>query len=270
MKRPVKIAFAVIGALLALLLIGILVLYMSFGSIVKTGVETLGPQMTQSDITVDSVDFSVFSGMAEIQGIVVGNPAGYKTDAAFRLGQTRIVVAPASVLSDRIVIREVLIDGPEITYEAGLGNSNIGTIKKNIEAFAARMGAGPQAETPPAAEKPAEPSPGKKVQIDDFRITNAKVRLSAKLLGGQALTLTLPEIHLTDIGKESEGKSIAAVVSEIFAAVTQSVTGAVTDAGAVVGDSAKALGESAKNAAGEARKTADGVIKGVKGLFGKE
>jgi len=58
--------------------------------------------------------------------MVVGNPEGFKTESVFQLNQIRVILDPKSLLTNRIHIREILIDAPEITYEVGLSGSNIG------------------------------------------------------------------------------------------------------------------------------------------------
>src|SRR2546430_12659546 len=41
----------------------------------------------------------------------------------------------SSALSDKLIIEEILIDGPEITYEGGASGSNISKIQDNVAAF---------------------------------------------------------------------------------------------------------------------------------------
>jgi len=133
------------------------------------------------------------------------------------------------------------------------------------------------AEEPPKAEEPVDEAPGKKVQLDDFRLVDAKVKLSAKLLGGKAITVPLPEIHLQDIGKEEgteEGQSVTEIVSEIFEAVFKSIGDAVTGSGALLGDGKKLAeetlqeaGSAAKDVGEAAKESAGKALDSVKGLF---
>ena len=209
----------IVIALIVLVVVAVVGLYLSAGSVIKTGVETVGPKVTGVPITLDAVSVSVFSGEARLKELVVGNPEGFKTDHAFRLGLLLVDVDGGSVLSDRVVINKILIDAPEITYEAGLGTSNLGKILEHIKAQSASE---PEADVAKEAE-PERAAPGKKVQINEFTLSNARIMVSAKMLGGRGLEIPLPTIHLKDIGKERDGASVAEVTAEVVSAVVKAV-----------------------------------------------
>ena len=264
MKKGFKIVLWICSVLVVLAIIGMVVVYLMLGSIIKTGIETVGPKLTQSPVTVSSVKLSPLSGHLEIHNFVVGNPPGYNTEFAVKVGTVRVTLVPSSVFSDRIVVKEVFIDGPELTYEGSLDGSNLAQIQKNIEAFTGK----PSAEKAPEAPKPAEPAKaGKKLQIDDVTIQNTKVHLSMKLLVGKAVSLPMPPIHLTGLGKEKEGKSVGDVVNEIFGAIMNQVTGVVSGAGDVLKGGAAAIGGTASQAGKAVSDTAGKAFSGVKGLF---
>ncbi len=283
-RRWLKIVLALVAVAIVLVVVGVTMLYLSLGKVVKTGVETFGSQALQAPVTVTNITFSAFTGKAEIEGLVVGNPQGFKTDSAFKLGVTRVVVDPKSIMTDTIVIREILIEAPEVTYETDLKGSNITRLKENIEAFTGTGATEPgdePAEEP--ADKPAEEpnaedgKPGKKVVIESFKIADGQIRLSATVLGGAALPVPLPEVHLTDIGKDSGGTSIGEAVSEIFGSVTGTITGAVKAGGALIGDTTDAVkdtaeqtGKAVKDVGKSLKETTSGTINGIKGIFGKK
>ena len=266
MKKLLKILLIVVPILV---IVGLTVLYFSLGSIIRTGVETMAPKVTKTSVTLEDFDFSLFSGKIDIKGVTVGNPEGFKTPSAFKLDRVRVVVAPGSLLSDRIVVREIYIDGPQITYELSLSGSNIGRLKENVEAFAGMADGAPAEPAEAEPESGEDEGPGKKVQIDDFLLKNGKVSLSATVMGGKALTVPLPEVHLTDIGKESGGKSMGEIVSEIFAAVASSITEVASGAGDLLKTGGEALQDSAGKAGETVKEGASNVLKGVKGMFGK-
>ena len=58
----------------------------------------------------------------------MGNPEGFKTPGLFELGLIDIQLDVASLFKKLVVIREIRIEGPEITYERALKNSNIGQL----------------------------------------------------------------------------------------------------------------------------------------------
>lgn len=255
-----------IGGALVVVLILAVVLYFSLflNQTIKAGVETLGPKLTQTSISLAEVNISPFSGQGEIKGLVVGNPEGYKTESAIKLGLVRVEIDTGSLLSDRIIIKEVLIDGPEITYEMSLKGSNIAKILANIQSVADSAGGGKS-----GASDSKDTGGGKKLQINDLRITNGKIKLSAKILQGKAITLPLPDIHLKDIGKEKEGSSVGEVVEKVFAAVTKSTTKAVTGSGELLGKGVKAAGETLNKAGAGIKEGAAKIFGGFKDAFKK-
>jgi len=274
MKKLRKILLIAIPIALLLGVVVLVVLYLSMGTIVKTGIETVGSKIAGVEITVENVSLSPLSGKGEIKGLVIGNPDGFKTDAAFKLGLTRVAVDLGSIFSDTIVIREITIEAPEITYEMSLSGSNVHALQKNVETFAGTDQSGTEAKPEQTAEPEKEPESatedGKKVVIESFVLTDAEIRLSATLLGGKAVTVPLPEVRLNDIGKQSDGKGVAEVVEEVFGAIAGSVKDAVTGSGKLLGDGTEKLKDSLEDAGKGAKEGASKAIEGVKGLFKKK
>ncbi len=125
-------ALKIIGVIIVILIIAVFAIILNLGKIVKTGINKVVPQVTKCEAHVDDVNFNVFGGKFEIKNLVIKNPEGYKTDQAFSLGHIFVNVKMGSLMSDVIEIDQVLIDAPEITYEVGLGNSNLNTILENV------------------------------------------------------------------------------------------------------------------------------------------
>jgi len=90
-----------IGALgvVALVVVGLIVFALFLNDIVKTGVETVGPKLAGVSITLDKVNISLLTGSAKVQGLVIGNPAGYKAPNAISVSLAEVGVNPLSVLS---------------------------------------------------------------------------------------------------------------------------------------------------------------------------
>ena len=199
-------------------------LYNSLGPLVATTIRTLGPEITGVSIRLDAVDIQPFKGTAELRGLMVGNPKEFKTDHALSLVELRMNLKLRSLLSDVIVIRRILIVKPEVTYEFGASGSNLAAIQRNVERYAGTLGAKDQAAMESSPKKDAG---GKKLVIQDLLIKDATANVSAAFLQGQKVSVPLPDLHLENIGQESNGASAGEVVSEVFGALTKSVTGAV-------------------------------------------
>jgi hypothetical protein len=256
-----KLFLSVVVILVVLIVVAVIVAGFFLGTIVKTGMETVGPKIMQVSIKVDAVNLSLLTGSARVRGLVVGNPEGYKTPQAISVGSAAVGVNPLSVFSDKIVVRSVRVEAPEITFEGGLGGNNLSKIMDNVNAIAQNGGPASTNTTAKAGTKPA-----KKIEVDDFLITGAMVHVSLTGIGGKETILPLPDIHLTNLGKDNAGITATDLTRRVLGAITtatiKAVAGATTDIGKGVGN----LGGDAGKAAGQ---DVDKISKGIGGLFKK-
>ncbi len=236
------------GALLVVIAIGLYFLFSSLNSIVKAAVEKVGSDATQAQVRLKEVDIQIASGKGAMRGLMVGNPAGFKTERAFNLGEISLQVDVGSVTKDTIVIKEIVISSPEVTYELARGGSNIDALQRNVNAYTAQKSKG-------------SGEGGKKLVIENLYVRNGKVNVSATALGRKTMTIPLPDIHLTNIGKQSGGATADQVTQQVLSAIGQSATKAATS----LPDIAKLAG-SAKESATDAAK---GAAEGLKKLFRK-
>lgn len=198
--------------LVILLVIGAGVgLYFMVNKLIKDGVEKVASDTLEVPVTVREVKLSPFSGTGTIKGLVIANPEGYHTEHAFALDRIVVSLDVKSLFSDRIVINTLHVDSPSVFYEVGLGNSNIGTIKKNA------MGE--------ASDEPDDEE-GKAITIADLRIARAEVAVSAKILQGKAASMTLADFEMKNIDSERPEEVIAEVLGQF---VDQIVKAAVDE-----------------------------------------
>lgn len=216
-----------LGSLITLVVLLFLV-YIFLGNIVKGTVETIVPKITGTPVKMESFSFSVMTGKIRIKKFVIGNPKDYKTEYAFNLGNLFVDIDMSTLLSKRLVIDEIRIEEAKVICEFGLGTSNLGEIKSNIDKFS--KGDKPKEQK---AETPKKEGEGKKVQINNFYFNGASVSAGAVILQGGKVTLPIPDIHLKDIGKEEKGASVGEVADEVFTAIYTSV-GKVVGSGADV------------------------------------
>jgi hypothetical protein len=241
MTKAKKILLSLGIGLLVLIIIAVIAVGLFLGKIVKAGVERVGPKITQTTLTLDAVDLSLLTGSASVKNLVVGSPEGYKAPNAISIGLTAVSVSPMSVLSDKIVVKSVRVESPEITFEGGLNGNNLSKILDNVNGVAKNGGPEPTNNTATVSSKP-----GNKIEVDDLLITGAKVHGTFILFGGKEVTLPtlpLPDIHLTDMGKGPEGitsteltrQVLNAVVSVTLKAVENAASNLTKDAGKTVG-----------------------------------
>jgi len=244
-----KILKIILIAVPVLIIVIIVALGLSLNSIIKQGIETVGPRATGSEVRLAKADISILSGKGELKGFLIGNPKGFSTESAIKFDTVRMALDLSSVRSDKIIIEEIFIDGPEITYEKSGRSDNIKAILNNVKAFAGQSKAAPQ----PEGGKKSEGAE-KKIQINNLIIKNGKIHMSTTLLKGQKTTLPLSDIHLKDLGKDGKGTSMAEVMEIVLAAVNKNTVSAVAD-------SVKSIGSTVEKSTEK--------LKGLKGLFGK-
>ena len=275
-RKPLWIVGGVVAGLIAIIVVVVVVVFASIDSIIKAAVENLGPKMTQSEVKLDKVELSTTSGEGRLVGLVIGNPKGFSTPSAMKLGETAIKIDVSSITSDTVVIKDILIRAPEITYEFASGGSNIDAIKRNVDAFTGTSGqpasssTGTQSPSSPAA-KSGSADGGKKLIIENLRIQDAKLTAA---VAGQQMSQGLPTITLKDIGKSKGGATSGEVVDQVITALQQSAARAAQSMGAdkLMGAAKGALDAATKGLPG-AGATGGDAVKGaqdaVKGLFGK-
>jgi len=219
----------IIGIVVLVLFAGIgLVVYKAVSSldqIILASIEKYGSDITQSEISLDSVTLDLGTGTAALHGLNVGNPEGFKTEYAIRLDEVKLVLDIGSITKDPIVVKEILVQGPAVIYEMASGGSNIDAILKNVDSY---TGAGETDKSDTAAEEGSGP----KLIIDDFYVNSGQVSVSHSALKGKTLTTPLPDIHLEDIGKEDEGATPGEVAKEFFASLKSGIGTGISAMGA--------------------------------------
>ena len=216
-KRRHALLWRILLIILIVLVVAGVALVLFLDQMVAGAVRTIGPRVTGTSIVLEDVKINLLRGRVELVGFKVGNPPGYQKPDAFVLDSFICRVQPGSLLSDKIVVEEVLIDGMIVDFEPSITDgSNLAVIQKNVEKFAG----GEKTEEPAAEPAADEPDAGgekaaKKVVIRLLRV--AGVGLSV----GSAVGITLPEITLTDLG---EGRSMGEVIEEFYVALMRSVS----------------------------------------------
>lgn len=263
MKKLKKIILISAVSIVVLVIIAVVVAGFFLGDIVKAGMETVGPKVTQTSLTVSSVNVSILTGSGGVNGLMLGNPDEYKAKSpnAISVGKAAVSVAPFSVLSDKIVIKSVEVRDMEITFQGNpLGANNLTAIQKNVDTFVTSLAGKPDTNAPAQTAKKT----AKKIQVDDFLISGAKVHF---VLGGKEIPLPpLPKIHLTNLGQGPDGITPAALIKEVLGQITKETLLLVVNAAGDLGKGAENLGKDAAKATSDSVKK---VTKGIGGLFGK-
>jgi uncharacterized protein involved in outer membrane biogenesis len=236
--------------------VALVVVFFTLDSIVKKGVETLGPDITRVEVRLGSAKISPIGGSGELANLFVGNPNGYKTASAIETRGVKVSVKIGSVFSDTIVVDEVNIQAPQITLEGSLtGKNNLSAILDNVTAYG---GSGQPHKT--GSDASAKKSQ-KKFIVKDLVINGGKITLSISGLGQNfSEPVPLPTLHLHDIGTAQNGVTADQLVTAILKPLLASTTKAAADQVVNLGGKLKNLGKTGVDGLGNA-------VKGLKGLL---
>lgn len=267
MSKKKKIIIGSIVGLLAVFIIVVGVLAAKLDTIVEHGIETVGPKLTKTSIALDRVTIGLLGGSGEVDGLVVGSPAGFKAEYTMKVGHTHLAIKPASLLSDKIVVDRIVVAGPEIILEGGLKDNNLTAIQKNVTEAVGGGATAPGTQEPAGAQQ--------KIQVNHFELTGAKVHLRLSMLAGKIVTITVPDIQLNDLGTGPDGITAGELVKLALDAITADVlTAAAKSVGDLGKDIADAAGKAATDAVGTSSKEATEAVgkatEGLKSLFKKK
>jgi len=242
----------------------------NLGPIIKNAVNTYGPKITKTEVSIDDVGVSIFSASAKIKGFYLGNPEGFKSKEAVKVGRVHVDVDEKTLAGDMIIIDKIEVISPKITYEKKRGTDNFKAILNNMSM--------PESKNTSTGKQPEKQGGGKKILIKNFILKGGMVNVGAFALGGKSITVPLPDIHLKDIGNSKDGASPKEAFREIFNALYRSITS--YELTTAINDQIKTLGKDIQLEADglkkqfetvgdNAAKSVEDVKNKMKGLFGK-
>lgn len=277
MKKFLKFVMYVVLIAVALVVLLVATLPLWLGPVVKPAANIAVPQITQTKFNLGHLYLNPYTGRFEVGEMELGNPEGYDEPVAVSLSNLVVDVAMNTVHAKYIHVEEVTVDGFFASYVKGGENGvdNFKQIQYNVaggkeayelkqaeaEAKKAQDKAAEEAEAEAEkaklekmtaeerkeyerlkeAEEAAAEAAARKLVIDKLVINNIRLKYGL-------VTIPVPSITLTDIGKESDGASLGDIVDQIWQAILKSAL--------AVGDGAKALA----NATAEGAKAAASAV----------
>jgi len=213
----VKKAAAALIAVALLLAIGAWLAVNYVDVVVKWTVEHYGPDVVGAKVEVGAVRISPRDGKGSVRGLTIGNPPGFSAARAARFGEMRVALDPATVTSGVVHVRELVIDGADITYEKGARTTNLDVLQANIERYARASSGG-------TASSDGDGVPAKKrFIVDSLVIRNVRVTMTNTALKGQGLGFDLPEVRLADVGRRQGGLTASQVAAAVASAMQQRI-----------------------------------------------
>ncbi len=283
MKKALKIITKTLLWLVVLVVVALLTLPLWVSPVVRTAANRITPNYTGTYFNLGAFGLNPYSGHLHVGSVQLDNPKGYRPAKAVTLGNLDVDVDMSTVLSETIVIRDIVVKDLFISLASKDGTNNFAA----IAAYATKD----KEESEEKAEKDETSTKSeRKVVIDRIRLEGVSVQY-------EMIKLPLPTITLTDIGRESDGVGFEDAWMAIWESIQKSATtvgdglvnlgtsvltegansiGAVADGASAAVDAAKGatqgVGDAldkAGDAVDSAAKKVEDVGKAFKSLFSK-
>lgn len=237
-------------------------LSMSLNSIIESGVETVGSEVTGTAVQLDSSNVSVFSGSGSLKGLSVANPQGFSAPNAFTLGEISMTLDTATVLDDTVVIKSVRVVNPSVVYELAKKQTNLDALLANVQ----KNTGGSSGSSGDSSGGSQSEASAKKVIIDELLVTGGRVEVRMSSMQNAVATANLPDIRLTGLGRDKGGVDPKEVMGLLFAEFKKATVEAVPNPARLLKN---ALEDSTEQVGDKLRSTGEAVEDKVKGLFKK-
>ncbi|MFQ5973684.1 MAG: hypothetical protein ACE5Q3_15255, partial [Alphaproteobacteria bacterium] len=246
MKRAI---FVVVVLIVLVVAAGLFFVFSSLDSVVKAAVEKVGSDATGTQVTLGEVEISPISGKGTLRQFRMTNPEGFEPGDTFKFELVSVTIDVLSLLRDPVVIEEIVIAAPELTYAISGDSTNVDEIQKNVDSYA---GSGDGTRAGNGGDGDDE---GRRVVIENLYLRDGTIVVTAPGITGRSLSATLPDIHLTDIGKDGAGATPGEAAKQAMASVVASTKMAIEglDLGQVL--------QKAEETAGEAKESLEGAAK---------
>ena len=188
--------------------------------LVKWTLEHYGPDVTGAPVQVSSVHISPRDGRGVVRGLEIGNPPGFSSGRAVRVGEVRIVLDPTTLMKDVVLIHELVLEAPQVVYERGAKATNLDVIQDHIEAYVKKL----DAEESAAAKTGDKPRAGKRrFIVERLVIRGVHVTMTNTSLRGQGLGFDLPAVELADVGRKRGGLTASEVAQVVASTLQQKI-----------------------------------------------
>jgi uncharacterized protein involved in outer membrane biogenesis len=179
---------------------------------IAAAVEDYGERATGTDVRLGSVDVSLGDSRATLSDLVVGNPRGYTTAYALRIGEISVTIDAPSLARNMIVLHDVVLSDATLNAEQRDASSNLTEILDHMD----RAGESSSTESGPM------------IIIEHFRLAGGRIALTSDALS-KAESIDLPEVLVNDIGKAEGGVTLGEATDAVLAPILTAARRAVRE-----------------------------------------
>jgi len=253
-------------ALLLIVVIAVVATWLYLEPLVKGAVNKYGTQVAGTEVSLDGFKLRPLAGEVEIAGLNVANPDGYSAPSLLSLGKVFVKLNIKSLTSNTIVVEDITISEPKITYEMpDFSTSNVMQIQENI----AKNTASDTTVSQESVEEEAvsESQSGKNVIIKKVLVEGGALSAITPLQKNEtALVLNMPAVELNGIGENNDKMTIKEAVATVFNKILFNATSVVTKA---LGSASEMAQKAVSSTLDEAKNVGDSASSEAKSLLDK-
>ena len=155
------------------------------------------------DTTIDDLNVRPIAGRLELDTLDIPNPQGFDTPRFLKLDNASVQVAVGSLTSEHVSIPSLTLSGIHLHLERKGKTANYNVILDNLKKFESE-------DTPPTTDKQTQ-----KFTINDLVLRDIHVQADLTNLGQLTrVPIDIDEIHLKNVGSESDTASLAAQLTD--------------------------------------------------------
>lgn len=193
----------VFSGILVVAILTILLITFSIDRVIKSGIEENSSELLQTKVTVDKVSISLFGGSGIINGLTIHNPKDFSEKPALLIQEASIKVDLSTLLSDQVIVNEIIINRPEVFFEQKGMGINLKKLSDNMD------------------ESSNETSKDSKTMlvIDHLQVLDGKIIVSSSLKKDRTTEVSLSAITLNDIGRNGNNtvkQSVEDILRPLF------------------------------------------------------
>jgi hypothetical protein len=186
----------IVLGVVAVVLIGLVVVYVNLNSIVRKTVQSQATASLNLQTTVGGASVNLFSGNVGLSDVKVDSPQGFDAPDMFTLGGTKVDVTYGELRKEPVRVDEIVIDRPRLVVEQKGGKFNFKVLMDQ------------------QSQQPSEGEPMKLV-IDKLAVNGAQVALRPGIPGlSNEINVTIPSFTVEKIGT-GEGAQNGAAIKEV-------------------------------------------------------
>jgi len=221
-----------LGVLVVVLGIVLWRVYANLDKIVAKVIEDVGTEVTQTTVRVGGVELDLLNGKAGLAQLSVANPAGFSSPQIFSLELVSVAIDVGSVSSNPIIINEIVVRQPRVTYEVNQqGTSNLAVLKKNVDSYSASRDTGSGSAT---KEPESEGQEGEEIRliIRKLSFEGGELNATSALRPDKPIKAKLPAFSMSNIGQSSGGATSGQIAKEVLDRLVRQAGDAAARAGA--------------------------------------